>query len=117
MIKIENSPPREIDLGRIKYADRTPCDLRKPVLLGCSQERCVNGNKEWQIKLSMFQVAFRVGDVAYGKPLTGSLSCHRTGSFTTYAINMDGRDFWFDSLELALSAVREGVLPNLGKNA
>lgn len=84
----------------------------KNVLLDCAVSPHPRGlNKLWEIELSFFQVKLRLGRLMVGTPVSGFFACHQQRDFTTYSINIGGREFWFDQYDLALAALSKGVAP------
>ena len=77
----------------------------KDVLLECKLKHRAKGSKTWELELSLFHVMFQVGRLVVGKPFYGFIACHKNGAFVTYAVNIAGRECWFDRLENALRAL------------
>ena len=72
------------------------------ILLECRPAQKTRGNKVWEIELLLFHRYFRVGQYLIGTKLKGFVACHKTGTFTTYCVSIEDREFWFDQFELAL---------------
>lgn len=82
----------------------------RAILLDCRISAKPRGyNKLWEIELSLFHLKYSVGNVTVGFPFHGYLACHRQAGFTTYSINIDGQEFWFDKCELALASLNANV--------
>lgn len=74
-------------------------------VLGMRISASFNGNKQWEIGISVLRIVFRIGKMCIGKKYECSLACYRRQGFTTFCSSVEGCELWFDCFELATASI------------
>lgn len=111
-----SSTPRTLPVSVSKaygfFRDLRDRGFSKDILLDCKIASNPRGaNKQWEIELSFFHCMFRFGRYVVGVPFRGYFACHKTGSFVTYSVAIEGQELWFDEYELAVASLTKGESP------
>ncbi len=102
---------------RLKKICDTSHGVSQPYFLDFKIVKKPSGNKLWNIELC-FRAKERSHVYSESNiplretreiPPRGYLSCHRRGTFITYALWVNGKERWFDSFELACALLEKVV--------
>jgi hypothetical protein len=95
---------REVSLG---YAQcRLAKLLSNNLVLDYHLDSHPQGNRTWRIVVELLRSAPLTN---MQQPTQGFLACHQWAGLTTYAVSVQGREFWFDQLDSALNLLASNV--------
>jgi hypothetical protein len=97
--------PRGISLGYAQH--RLATVLSDDLDLDYHLDERPRGNCTWKIVVEIVKTKPLCN--RQSESIQGFLACHQWAGLTTFAVNVEGREFWFDQLDPALELLASNV--------